>query len=364
MKFFNKNNDNGFNKETAACNLYGQETQKRKQEEQKRNELLNNLGDSFEPKHIFASNEKLEKLANNNLKAGISTSPQLEELKSRYSSNIQAARNFEEQKLKNNYKQADEIRIKNSLKPEDTPKFREDLYGKEVKKEFGRERFEKDVNIYKTRINQAGAVGLNKFARFKYGPDTLNMLNLAQSAKPIIYTKDAVKLTNTNDKQMADFNNGEINKFKPYIENKVKEQFKDFGYNLEDVNGYIFKSNSSQVKRIKQSDDFKDTIAKNIHNVADEKSFSGRYQGGNKKKDNLHNAYGSVDFLNAGYDKNGNLKLYMFDTYDFNKGENPKVEAGRRMMQEGKLKGYYSLHEITLTKDELDDIMKNAKYDK
>ncbi len=70
----------------------------------------------------------------------------------------------------------------------------------------------------------------------------------------------------------------------------------------------------------------------------------------------FHNAFGSVDFLNSGIDKQGNLHLYMFDTYDFNKGENAIVEAGRRQMLKGNLKGYFTIHDIIITKDELDKI--------
>lgn len=213
-------------------------------------------------------------------------------------------------------------------------------------------------------IKLGGIPLANKLARIKYGPDTLNMLNLAGRFKPILYTKDAVKLANVDDKKMSDFDNGKIAKFKPYIANKIKEQFKDFRYKIEDVRGYVFKSNSAPVKRIKESDDFKDMIAKNIHNISDGNVFSGRYTATDEKKGNLHNAFGSVDFLPAGFDEKGNLKLYMFDTYDFNKNENAAVEAGRRRMEKGKLKGYYTLHEITLTREEIDDIMKNTRYDK
>lgn len=366
MSFFDKNNDN-FDREAAARNLYGDEMQKAKQQEWQRNELLNNLGDKFEPKHIFASNEKLEQISkNNSLKAQISTTPQLEELKNKYSSNIQAARNFENEKLKSGFRQADEKRIKNSLQSQEPSKFREDLYGNEAVEKINKDKLEKEVRDYKKLI--ALDKNFNSVASVVAGPDASNMLNLSFGKNPKAYLKDATKLTNVDDIRMSNFKNGEIDKFKPYIENKIKEQFKDFDYDIKDIGGCIFNSNHESVKRIKQSTDFKDMIAKNIHNIADGKTFSGRFVHENnklfKRGDNLHNAFGSVDFLNAGYDKNGNLKLYMFDTYDFNKGENPKVEAGRRMMQEGKLKGYYSLHEITLTKDELDDIMKNTRYDK
>ena len=67
----------------------------------------------------------------------------------------------------------------------------------------------------------------------------------------------------------------------------------------------------------------------------------------------MHNAYGKVDFLNSGIDNQGNLHLYMFDTYDFNKNEpNPKIEAGRRQMLKENLKPFFTIHEIIIPKED------------
>ena len=66
----------------------------------------------------------------------------------------------------------------------------------------------------------------------------------------------------------------------------------------------------------------------------------------------MHNAFGSVDFLNSGIDKHGDLHLYMFDTYDFNKNESPKIEAGRRQMLKGNLRGFFTIHEIIIPKED------------
>ena len=45
----------------------------------------------------------------------------------------------------------------------------------------------------------------------------------------------------------------------------------------------------------------------------------------------------------------------MFDTYDFNKNEtNPAVEAGRRQMMKGNLKGFFSINEIVIKKKDLE----------
>ena len=164
-------------------------------------------------------------------------------------------------------------------------------------------------------------------------------------------------MLNINDNNLYDYKNGEIKKFKEHIENKVQEQFKDFGYNLNEIEGRIYHDNSAPIKRIKNDDNFKEALIKNKENILNGKNFTKRFTNyENRKKSNLHNAFGSVDFLNSGIDKQGNLHLYMFDTYDFNKGENAIVEAGRRQMLKENLKGYFTIHDIIITKDELDKI--------
>ena len=134
------------------------------------------------------------------------------------------------------------------------------------------------------------------------------MLNIAQGNEDSNYTKNSTKLLNINDNNLYDYKNGEIKKFKEHIENKVQEQFKDFGYNLNEIEGRIYHDNSAPIKRIKNDDGFKEALIKK------------------------------------------------FDTYDFNANEGPLVEAGRRQMLKGNLKGNFSIHDIVLTKDELDKI--------
>ncbi len=183
------------------------------------------------------------------------------------------------------------------------------------------------------------------------------MLNLAEKKKLPLYTKDSTKLLNINDRKLNEYNNGGLLKFKPYIEDKVLNQSKDFGYNLNKIEGRIFHNNSAPTKRIKESNDFKEALIKNKEDILKGKNFTERFTNyGNNTKSNLHNAFGSVDFLNSGTDKQENLHLYMFDTCDFNKGENAKVEAGRRQMLKGGLKGHFTIHDIIVTKQELDEI--------
>jgi hypothetical protein len=42
----------------------------------------------------------------------------------------------------------------------------------------------------------------------------------------------------------------------------------------------------------------------------------------------------------------------MFDTYDFNKNESPKIQAGRRQILKGNLKGFFTIHEIIIPQED------------
>lgn len=181
-------------------------------------------------------------------------------------------------------------------------------------------------------------------------PDAVGMINIASGKYLPLYTKDAIKLRNINDEKLDRFSKNNLLNWRPYMADKISYQFEDFDYDLDDIKGYIFKNNSAVVKRIKNSEEFKNILLKHNNEIEKGKSFSDRF----KTDYNLHNAFGSVDFFNGGLDKRGNLHLYMFDTYDFNKGENAKVEAGRRQMMKGNLKGFFSIHEIVIKKKDLE----------
>ncbi len=308
-KFAFKNGGSETENQNPAEILYGKKTKEEKLKNEKRNELLQKLGDNLTNSQVlYSSNEDLEKILNENakrpLKGGLSNT-------------------------------------------------------KIDKLETNDEKFEKNVKSMENKIEQTiKHPKLGKLATtLKGGPDAAGMLNLTERKILKLYTKDSTELMNINDNNLYSYNNGDIKKFKSRIEDKVLNQFKDFGYNLNDIEGRIFHNDSVPTKRIKESDDFKDALIKNKENILKGESFTKRFTNyGNNAKSNLHNAFGSVDFLNSGIDNEGNLHLYMFDAYDFNAGENPKVEAGRRQMLKGNLKGHFTLHDIIVTKDELDEI--------
>lgn len=52
------------------------------------------------------------------------------------------------------------------------------------------------------------------------------------------------------------------------------------------------------------------------------------------------------------------LSKAIYDTYDFNEGENGLVKAGRHHMQQGSLKPFFTIHDIIIYKEELELIWK------
>ena len=72
----------------------------------------------------------------------------------------------------------------------------------------------------------------------------------------------------------------------------------------------------------------------------------------------MHNAIGKFDIKHAYFDKEGNLHLKIYDTYDFNKGENALIQAGREEMFKGNLKQFFTINDIMIPKQKVDEIFK------
>lgn len=211
--------------------------------------------------------------------------------------------------------------------------------------------FTEKVEFLENVIESSKSPLFGKAAMSTQGTDAAGLLNIAEGKNIPVYLKDSIKTTNIDSQTIDDFNKGDLKKWKPYMTSKIQDQFRDFNYETDGVEGYIFKDNSALVKRIKNSNEFKRILNENKNAILKGERFSGAF---NKDKDeNLHKAFGKVDLLNSGFDKDGNLHLYVFDTYDFNKGENALVEAGRRQMLKGNLKGFFTVCEIIIKKEEL-----------
>ena len=205
------------------------------------------------------------------------------------------------------------------------------------------------------------AIG-EKFNMDKYkwasvsGPDTAGMLDLAHGEENMNnpdYIKDSVKLENFNDPN--------IKECREYLKEKIESQFKDYGYKAEDIKGYNFNENSKPSQRMAKNKDFLDMLAKNKENILSKKNFSINFPKhgpiGILRDNNFKNALGKADVKIEGIDKQGNLHLKVFDTYDFNKDAKDFLnKAGREEMEKGNLKPYFTIHDVLIPKNELDKI--------
>lgn len=207
------------------------------------------------------------------------------------------------------------------------------------------------------RIGENYGKRSNTLAKIVSGKDTAGMLDLAHGDKmnDKTYIKDAVKLKNFDDPAVASD--------REYLKAKVSKQFKDYGFKTNDIKGYFFKKDSEPSKRISENKDFHQILKDNKEAILNGKDFSGRFPAhfpkGVLANSNLKNAIGAADFKHPYLDKQGNLHIKMYDTYDFNKNATDALNiAGRREMEKGNLKPYFSIHDIIISKDKLNEIWK------
>ena len=220
---------------------------------------------------------------------------------------------------------------------------------------------EKGNSIIQKRIEKA--IGENygknthRTAKFFARQDGAGMLDLAHGAKmnDRNYIKNTISLDNYNDPKIA--------KDKDYLKEKILNQFKDYNFDINKIKGYYFKSDSEPVQRLVQNKDFQDMIKNHKKEIVEKGQFSDGFKKhgfvGVLWNNNFHNAIGKADFRNIYQDKNGNLHVKMYDTYDFNKNEdNPLIKAGVSQMEKGNLKPFFTIHDIIVPKNILDEIWK------
>ena len=191
-------------------------------------------------------------------------------------------------------------------------------------------------------------------AKSTFGPDTAGMLDLAHEKRnDLSYTKDAIKLTNWNDPRVASD--------KEYLRGKVIKGFSYYDYDEDNVPGYFFKNYSEPSQRIANDKDFLEKIKESKNEILSNKKVSMGFPGyGPNTKSNLYYAFGKIDIRNGYIDKNGNLHVKVYDTYDFNPEEEnkPLVMAGKNKMLEGELKPFFTIHDIIIPKETLKELWK------
>ena len=191
-------------------------------------------------------------------------------------------------------------------------------------------------------------------AKKKFGPDTTGMVDLAHGDKMQNrdYIKDVIHIKNYNDPS--------VESDKKYLSDKISSQFKDYNFDINKIKGYFFKNDSEPSQRMTKDEGFKKVIKENKENILNGKDISiafPRYS--DRKKSNFHYALGHADIRNGYIDKEGNLRIKVYDTYDFNKeNTSPLNQAGRDSMIKGELKPYFSIHDIMIPKKDLDELWK------
>ena len=197
---------------------------------------------------------------------------------------------------------------------------------------------------------------INNFAKDFSGKDTAGMLDLSYGNNMIdrSYIKDVKHIDNFNDPKVASD--------REYLKKKVSDQFKDYNFDINKIKGYNFPENSEQSQRIAQSKDFIEILKKKKEEILEKGETSGTFEKhgfvGVLLNSNLHNAIGSFDIRHAHFDKDGNLHLKIYDTYDFNAGENGLVRAGREEMKDKNLNPYFTIHDIMIPKKKVNEIFK------
>ena len=206
-------------------------------------------------------------------------------------------------------------------------------------------------------IGKKHGIIMHKVGKTLTGKDATGMLDLAHGNKMYNrnYIKDTISLDNYNDPKVA--------KDKEYLKEKISNQFKDYDFDINKIKGYYFKSDSEPVQRLIQNKDFQDMLKNHKKEIIEKGQFSDGFKkygdNGIGPDNNLHNAIGKADFRNIYQDKNGNLHVKMYDTYDFNKNEDsPLIKAGVSQMEKGNLKPFFTIHDIIVPKNILDEIWK------
>ncbi len=182
-------------------------------------------------------------------------------------------------------------------------------------------------------------------AKTTYGPDAAGMLDLAhENRNDPTYEKDAIKMSNWNDNS--------VSVDKDFLKNKVATEFYDYGFDVDTIPGYFFQSYSDPCKRIAEDPDFLATIS-NKTKVLDNNQDLGM----GFTESNLHYALGHVAIRNRYVDSDGNLHVFIYDTYDFNSSDTSTLSvAGRNAMMNGELKPYFTIHEVVVPKSKLDTL--------
>ena len=142
-----------------------------------------------------------------------------------------------------------------------------------------------------------------------------------------------------------------------YLKGKISKQIGED--KLESTKGIYIDKNSDSSKSLSDNlikdNDFikklKDYEKPLKHNFEVDDSIS-------LKGFNWHSAVGNADIKKMHINKNGDIELYVTDTYDFNKGERTGAPAvGRDRQEKGEIKPYFAVYHVIIPKDKYNKII-------
>lgn len=200
------------------------------------------------------------------------------------------------------------------------------------------------LDIIKARVAQ---LWLNSIVEHnkEYGPDAAAIWKLATSkfTEGLEYISENGYLVN----KISDLNNKDLETF---VRTKVKEQYKQ-----NESRGIILRDDSTLAKSIMESAVIKNFINNNIFKIVKNNRLEDTSLKFDLKRGT--NNYLSLNYVyikNIYLDSNDILHMTIFDTVDYNYGEN-LVKIPRKIQEAGLLENYYIIINISIP-------LHNAKY--
>lgn len=219
-------------------------------------------------------------------------------------------------------------------------------------KEKGREVFKKWIETQSPE-ELAKHVGTdyknwkNNASKFFIGKDAAGMLDIShKNINDKSYLESVFKIDNYKDKRFEKYQN--------YLKDKLTQQFKHYGTNIDDIKGYYFGPNS------KASQNMADDIYTQKYVKENKEGFLNnnlKKTSINFETGNMYYAHHLVDVIDYQFDSENNLELIISDTNDYNENdENKLVQAGDIAMKKDWLIPKFVIKHVIIPKENLEKL--------
>lgn len=219
-------------------------------------------------------------------------------------------------------------------------------------KEKGKEVFKKWIET-RTPEEIAKHVGAdyknwkNSGAKFLLGEDAAGMLDIShENINDKGYLENTFEINNYKDKRFEKYQN--------YLKNKLSQQFKHCGTNIDNIKGYYFSPNSKASQNMANDIYMQKYLKENrdgfLNNNLKKTSI-------NFKTGNMYYAHHLVDVIDYQFDSENNLELVISDTNDYNENDKNKlVQAGDIAMKNKELKPKFVIKHAIIPKENLEKL--------